>query len=61
MPVTFEGPLPEDDPIFSGGPMFVFKRPLDEASDNDNVDLDDPEIPSVQSEVEHEVVDEHGI
>jgi hypothetical protein len=53
--------LPDDDPIFSGGTMFVFKRPLDEASDNDNVDLDDPEIPSVQSEVEHEVVDEDGI
>jgi hypothetical protein len=37
MPATFRGALPEDDPIFSGGPMFVFKRPLVSGAESEDV------------------------
>jgi hypothetical protein len=33
MPITHEGDLPEDDPIFSGGVHFVFKSPQPESTE----------------------------
>jgi hypothetical protein len=38
MPLTWKGPLPEDDPIFTGGVHFVFKRPLDPENDEEVTD-----------------------